>query len=77
MPILTSELSTPFTPAVGNFAAQSVNRDAHLWRKTSALAEFVFVGVVPEGRGIDVFQSSALCVWQFIAPPGTIVEASQ
>lgn len=77
MAILTSALETPFTPAVGYFAVQAVNRDAQLWRKTSAGAAFVCVGVVPAGTGIDVHQASGLSVWLFRAPPGTVVEASE
>jgi hypothetical protein len=77
MAILTSALDTDFTPAVGYFAVQAVNRDAQLWRKTSAAADFVLVGTVPFGTGIDVYQASNLSVWRFRAAPGTIVQASE
>ena len=77
MAVLTTTLGAEFTPVTGYFAAQAVNQDAQLWRKSSASAAFVFVGIVPKGYGLDVYQAVPTAVWKFIAAVGTTVEAAQ
>lgn len=53
MATLVSALDTEFTPAVGDFIAQSTGGQASLLRKNSAGAAFADVGIVSEAMIVD------------------------
>lgn len=76
MATIATALNTEFTPAVGDFIAQSTNGDAALMRKNSAGAGFAAVGVISEAAIVD--NPVAGAVYKFVAHTGNpVVQADQ
>lgn len=72
MAALVTALDTTFTPAAGDFIAQSTGAPANLLRKTAnGAANFALVGVVAAGQGVTVSNPVAGAVYKFTAVSGT------
>lgn len=78
MASLTTANDTEFTPAAGDFIAQSTGAGAVLLRKNaSAVATFAVVGNIVRDTAVIVSNPVAGAVYKFAADAGAVVRADQ
>ena len=72
MAALTTTANADFTPAVGDFLAQSTGAPADLVRKNATGAAFAFVGRVEAGAAVIVSNPIAGAIYQLQATGATV-----
>lgn len=77
MAALTTADDTEFTPAVGDFIAQSTGAAATLLRKNASGAAFASAGRLTPGQAVIVNNPIAGAVYKFAAEAGAAVRADQ